>query len=765
MRNSTLIPARIALIGLVSSSAWAVGASYSPHKFQQNDWFAEFGQGGAQYVNPAMMTEVDQVEGSLALFKTLNYQAGQNYLNLAVPVDYKHTFGFTFFNNGSDIGTGAEQRPYTENAYMFGYAYRPIHHLSIGANLNVLHINQFNLSQEVTPGVDLGLTWNPIADSRYGFLLAGIAVQNVLQPVVNTSSEDKTFFQMQYLSKEANTYAVPMNVNASLFWRGNVFGSHRNMEVKAEGSLIDVKHVKTEGGVEDPFQKMEMSFSATYYLNYMLGLKARLTKEGYPVIGSTVNMKDLNVFKYLQWDLEMSHDDIRPDSKNRGFILATKLTTRVGPTREESIGFERYERLKLEPERDFKRAMQLYLNRNFLEASYAFGKVITKYPAFHLVDQAALYKGKAFENMQMHRAARETYKEAMLKYSFSDRVAEYKLRMMSIDYKEGKFDEALAKYQEILSNFSQSEVKTDADYIAGQIRFNQGQFQQAIDLLKGILPGNGNYMYARYTMAIAHSRLNQFDKASLVFQDILQGRPANKSEANIQDAARVKLAHVYFSQQPQPRLTDAAKLYREVNKDAPVYDEAMLGIAWTFLKGNQAANAIKVAEGIIKQLPDSYMVPEAWLVKGYAQYMLAKGNVSALQDARASLEKCKSMIEKPVISASQKDSAQRVYNSNISSFEGVQDKVQFLSKQLPTQRVQQKRDALKPDFAKAMTSIEDYTDFLKRMEESRQFEENRKKLLSDATYTLAIISSKMGKSGGSSGPAKSNNGDTGADPF
>lgn len=764
MRNSTLIPARIALIGLVSSSAWAAGASYSPHKFQQNDWFAEFGQGGAQYVNPALMTEVDQVEGSLAMFKTLNYQAGQNYLNLAVPVDYKHTFGFTFFNNGADI-TGDVQRPYTENAYMFGYAYRPIHHLSIGANLNLLHINQFDLKSELTPGVDLGLTWNPIADSRYGFMLAGISVQNVLQPVISTSSSQGDFVQVQYVSDEKSTYAVPMNVNASLFWRGNVFGSHRNMEVKAEGSLIDVKHVQSEGGVEDPFQKLEMSFSATYYLNYMLGLKARLTKEGYPVIGSTVNMKDLNVFKYLQWDLEMSHDDIRPDSKNRGFILATKLTTRVGPTREENIGFERYERLKLEPERDYKRAMALYMQRNFLEASYAFGKVITKYPAFHLVDQAALYKGKAFENMQMHRAARETYKEAMMKYSFSDRVADYKLRMMSIDYKEGKFDEALAKYQEIQANYAQSEVKSDADYIAGQIRFNQGQFQQAIDLLKGILPGNGNYFYARYTMAIAYSRMNQMDKASLVFQDIIQGRSANRSESDIQDAARVKLAHVYFSQQPQPRLTDAAKLYREVKQDSHVYDEAMLGIAWTFLKGNQPANAVKVAEGIIKSLPDSYMVPEAWLVKGYAQYMMAKGNASALQDARSSLEKCKSMIEKPVITTSQKDSAQTAYQANIKSFEGVQEKVQFLSKQLPTQRVQQKRDALKPDFAKAMASIEDYTDFLKRMEESRQFEDNRKKLLSDATYTLAIISSKMGKPGGASGPAKSNNGNTGADPF
>ena len=47
--------------------------------------------------------------------------------------------------------------------------------------------------------------------------------------------------------------------------------------------------------------------------------------------------------------------------------------------------------------RIYKQLRKLYLARKFLLASYAFGKVITKYPAFHLVDLAAFYKGKSFE--------------------------------------------------------------------------------------------------------------------------------------------------------------------------------------------------------------------------------------------------------------------------------------------------------------------------------------------------------------------------------
>lgn len=138
---------------------------------------------------------------------------------------------------------------------------------------------------------------------------------------------------------------------------------------------------------------LETSFTLTYYLSSHLGVRLRFT-EGYPVLGATVNVKDVTFFRYLALDLEMSHDDI-VEKKNRGFIWAVKLTSRFGNTREENIGEDRYRRLKIEPENDYRAAMRLYLNRQFLEAAYAFGKVQTKYPAFHLVDQAAFYKGKS----------------------------------------------------------------------------------------------------------------------------------------------------------------------------------------------------------------------------------------------------------------------------------------------------------------------------------------------------------------------------------
>ena len=74
---------KVSAIGLaiVSTSLFA-DASYTPDKYQQNDWFAEFGRNTAMYVNPASISEADQLEFSTAIFSTTSSEASQEYVSL-----------------------------------------------------------------------------------------------------------------------------------------------------------------------------------------------------------------------------------------------------------------------------------------------------------------------------------------------------------------------------------------------------------------------------------------------------------------------------------------------------------------------------------------------------------------------------------------------------------------------------------------------------------------------------------------------------------
>ena len=728
MMHTSFIKTSVLGLAVASTSLFAE-ATYTPNKYQQNDWFAEYGGNTAMYVNPAGISETDQLELSLGFFSTISGEASQEYISLTYPIDYKHTWGVSLFENGASIEGG---QSYSEIAALVGYSYRVMQLLAVGIDLSILYINQFDEIKQLTVGADVGLSWNPLASSKFGYLLIGVAVQNLLAPAVSEAQAEKGLKFVTMASSDA--YKIPTNLNFSLFWRG----FNRLLEMKAEISLIDIIHDSKEGGKG---ANLEMSFTLTYYLSSHLGVRARFTKEGYPVIGATVNVKDVSIFRYLALDLEMSHDDLWA-KKNRGFVWAVKLTSRFGDTREEKIGEERYRRLKIEPENDYRAAMRLYLNRQFLEAAYAFGKVQTKYPAFHLVDQAAFYKAKSFENLRMHKAAKSVYEDAIKRYPQSDQRAKYHFQLMNIDYKEGKYTEAMNKYQNIAQKFGESDVKADADYVAGQIKFEQGLYQEAIDLLAAILPGNANYFYARYTMGIANSRLQKWDESENCFRDITEQPVSNQSERDLQDAAKVKLGHLFFSGE-KPDIAQAAQMYGQVQKGSPVFDEAMLGIAWSFLKVHKPDDAMKPAKWIISNLPESFLVSEAYLVVGYCHFMKKEYKKSA-----EALQEAVNLSDKPVVSGAARDSARQAYDAMQGQFDSVQVLALDLARQLPTPRVESKREALRPTFDKANQAIEDYASFMQRSIQSDRFESNRQRIREDAGFTLATVKTLLVKDGG-----------------
>jgi len=689
-------------LGLAVAST-SLFAKATDTQYQQNDWFAEFGGNTSMYVNPAGISEADQLEFSAAFFAT-GGDISQEYVSLTFPIDYKHTLGISLFENDAPIEGGES---YSEIAAQFGYAYRLFHLLSLGVNLDVLYINQFDKNYQLKVNADVGMSWNPLASSKYGYLLIGVAVQNLLAPVVDEADD---------------AYKLPTNLNLSLFYRG----FNRLLELKAEFSVLDLIHDSKDRGKCD----LEMSFSLTYYLFSHLGIRARFTKEGNPVLGATIKFKDLSIFRYLAFDFEMSHDDLWA-KKNRGFVWAVKFTTRFGDTREEKIGEERYRRLKTEPENDYNAAKSLYLNRQFLEAAYAFGEIQTKYPTFRLVDQAAFYEAKSFEKLRMHKAARVIYRDAIKRYPQSDQLAKYHFQLMNINYKEGKHKEAMAIYQTIAQKFSKSDAKADADYVAGQIKFEQGLYKESIDLHASIPPGNANYLYARYTMGIAYSRLYKFDEAENCFRAITELPVSNKSELDLQDAARVKLGHLFFSGE-KPDIAAAAQMYGLVQKESPVFDEAMLGIAWAFLKVYKIDEAIKYAKWIINNLPESFIVSEAYLIIGYCYFM--KKDYKNAFDALIQTEK---LTEQPFVSVASRDSARLAYDAMQSQLDSVQVFALDLANQLPTPRVESKRKAFRSTFDKVYKVIEDYATFMQRVIESDRFESNRKRILDDAGFTLS----------------------------
>jgi hypothetical protein len=155
-------------------------------------------------------------------------------------------------------------------------------------------------------GSDVGISLNPINNSKLGNVLLGFALQNWMQPVIgntdpNIDPDKKTNYGFQVPSffgkglDPKDGYAIPSNLNMSLFYRS----PNRVVELKGEASLIDIFPEPTESTEEggNKGRLLATSFSGTYFVTPHVGAKVRFTKEGYPVIGATVNVKDVSLFR------------------------------------------------------------------------------------------------------------------------------------------------------------------------------------------------------------------------------------------------------------------------------------------------------------------------------------------------------------------------------------------------------------------------------------------------------------------------------------
>ncbi|MEK7392101.1 MAG: tetratricopeptide repeat protein [Fibrobacterota bacterium] len=705
-----------ALAAIVLLSGNALALNYSKTRYQQTDYFGDFGTNTASFINPGNITDADQTEVMFGMYSTVNGKAGLEYVSGVFPIGYNHTIGASVFINGATVdqnnnSTLPGSGTWRKDAILLGYGYRVLHWLTLGANLQVLNFNNFGDGKTYPIAADVGLLLNPIQDSKTGFLKVGASVQNAYQQ----PGFDNT-----------------MNANMGVDW----LGLDRTLGARAEFSMIDIG-----GQAQNAY-----AFGARYFLSPNVALGGKVTREGFPMLSFSGNAQRLAIIRYFEIELDVSHDGISWADEKRGLLWNVKLTGRFGPTREEVQGSKRYTRLIREPEEAFQAAMKLYLQRRFLESAYSFGRVVVKYPTYRKADIASYYQGKSLENMEMNAVAKKVYQTGIQNYDASAYVPRYYYQLLNIAYKEGNWSEAQTQYNIIATQYKSSDIKSDADYVMGQAYFAQGKNSESRQLLEGIGKDDANYGYAQYTLGQVATREGKLDEAQQRFEAVLTRQPRNKSEKDLQEAAAVRLGHVLYSLTP-PQLTKALDLYKQVPSNSQYYDEAQLAAAWCFVR-NAGANpkfwedANKHIDNIEKNVPTSILIPEGHLVKGYSQ--LSRKDCG---NAVKSFQTVQQLIGKGFLTEEEIKKKTDDYHTATADSSEVQEKVYQLSLQLPSERVLDKRTAVAPNIARIANAKEDFFKFQDIMNKQKKFEKDKARLDKDATYALATAKNCLEKAG------------------
>jgi tetratricopeptide (TPR) repeat protein len=579
-------------------------------------------------------------------------------------------------------------------------------------------------------GGDLGFYFNPLDHYRYGDLGVSVNLQDIVPTRMGWTTRD-TGGSVLGESNQVGVTRLRAGVRYSCLNDRLVVDGEALID-NALGSLwewaMDDSEITVNGKKTLPPLAYRGSFHAKWQFIPQVWLKAGWSNNNIPYIGFNFNAIYLlpEMINYVNYDFHIGYSVAENE---RGLTLMNRLSSDFGPTREQRESKRMYDQLILAPMDAYNEAMRLYLAGKYWEASYAFGKVMSLYPNFYLNDKAAFYMGNSYRFLQLNGIAREVYKSALEEYTTSDMRPKYLYGLENIDYRENKYEDALKNHAFITNLYGESEIRPDADYLAGEIHFLRKNYTAAEQLLSKLKPGDPSYMYAQYTLSVINVENRKVEPAVMNLKRVIEDTTQEAGAQLLQDAANTKLGHLYFE---QVELRNAVEAYKRVPDASSYGDEALLGTAWAWIKANQPAVCIQTVERLLASHGESPLVPEAYLLKGYG-LMLQKNYGEAV----ASLEKCQELLKGKYVTDEDLREKTKGFRQFEQGFEPTAQRIRKNAQRKPTDKTIEERGGLKTEFDKFAKESRDYFNYQLLAKSHKRFFMRREEVDQDAGYALA----------------------------
>jgi tetratricopeptide (TPR) repeat protein len=760
MRKSRFVFLSIVLLlgigAQASADSKATGGFTAP--YFQADYIQDLSEFTSGLVNPALLYRVDQLHFQGGFYRW-NFDMGVNtdddlgyqQMSFLVPIRLHQTAGLSIIGiRGIIDSTGIEDMSVTETGTELVYGdlwfvghyalrFRKLPWLMIGANPKFVRQRQFSTSIGGSAGygvgLDLGAYLNPMDHYRFGDIGLSVTLQDIVPAAVTWSGAAREDY------KQVMTTRFRVGLRYSLFndrliLNGEFVGD--NMFATLWEGYMDAKELlkDTTGEKVEEWKKIIPRGGANIKVEFIpqIWFKAGWTNNNIPFLGASFNFlyPMPEMINHAAIDVNIGHSI----SDERDLTMMGKIQTDFGPTREQRESRRMYDRLILAPMNAYMEAMRLYLAGKYWEAGFAFGKVISLFPNFHLNDKATFYLGNSYRFLQLNDIARDVYKEGLAEFTTSEQRPKFLYGLEHLDYTEGKYEDALKNHAFITNLYPESEIIPDADYLAGQIHFKRKNYNAARQLFERIQPEAGTYAYAQYTLAIINVEEGKDKMAEQALMSIVADTTDDPGELLLQDAANTKLGQLYFE---QVDLRKAVEAFDRVPEGSPFGDEALLGIAWSWVKVNRPEITLNTIDRLIAAQESSPLIPEAYLVKGYS-LMLLKRYPEAVFNFERSIELC----AKDFDNEEDLQARREKFAAYLQTFMPTMQNIKKNSLRKPTDKAIAERGDMKVAYEAFSQEAKSLFNFSLIVEDNDKFFKRKDEVLSDAEYALAKASKLSG---------------------
>jgi Txe/YoeB family toxin of Txe-Axe toxin-antitoxin module len=157
-----------------------------------------------------------------------------------------------------------------------------------------------------------------------------------------------------------------------------------------------------------------------------------------------------------------------------------------------------------------------------------------------------------------------------------------------------------------------------------------------------------------------------------------------------------------------------------------------LGTAWAWIKVNQPNVSLQTSEKLLASFPESPLVPEALLLKGYA-LMLLKRQAEAV----TVLEQCVAACNRDFVTEEKLVERKSQFEQTTTEFAPKAEQILKNAKRKPTNRTLEERPGLENEFQAFAKESKAYFNYTLLAKSHTRFFKRKEEILQDAEYALA----------------------------
>lgn len=495
-------------------------------------------------------------------------------VDIMLPLLLRHSFALSALGeNGGQVQDAvlnadgsyvqASSATNTNMHAVLSYAWTIVEPLSVGANATMAYQNNFGAPQSGF-GLDVGASLWLLKHAVVGNHRAGIFMQNLIAPQPGADMQA--------------SYARQLKIALTSELLGQRL--HNALEMNLSDLMANPElFVNAPRALE-----WNLAMATTYWLLPVCGLTflSGINQSGFEHWGAALGLRI--PFSKSQRNASLGYQ-LRDESQT---ILAPSHSVyarvELGESRLQRHEERMRKRISVRPNELYQQAMELFGQQKYWEAFMLFSRIEQEFPDFFKADWISFYRAKCLHLLDVHQLSAEIYTQTKLRYPKSDLVAHVNYGLMSVHYSQHNFAEVFRDYINLNMPGVPDSLRFHGSYLMGQALMKQGRYREALVPLSKLAPAHPAYVFARYSAAIVHFRLQQPDSALVALHEAVNAPVSSRSQEEMQSRSYLMTGLFFYEQN---LMSKAMTALQKVPPTSLFYPEALLGQGWCAIKVQQ----------------------------------------------------------------------------------------------------------------------------------------------------------------------------------